>query len=264
MGRITARNIRNHTAKKLRPPMAAEHKYIVALKGVMRGLHHETMAWLKPRVVQLARSDSNAKTQITTELAAHVDGLVNALAPKVITPFMHLAGAVDANNRKAMRTFGLDVRGQLGPHIQQFQEWNQSLIKKAARDYADQIAAVLDDPDTWGLRIEEIEALLVERGGVSESRAQLIARDQTSKLNANVNEFRQRSAGVASYEWSTSLDERVRETHMANEGQTFTWGNPPVETGDPGSDVNCRCVAIPIIPELAEEESAGVAMAAEE
>jgi SPP1 gp7 family putative phage head morphogenesis protein len=268
MGKIAARNKRNHVARKLRPPVIAEHRYVVALKGVMRGLHHDTMTWLKPRIGRLAaKADQGggAGTQLSTELAAHVDGLVNALAPKVVTPFMHLANAVETNNRKAMRSMGLDVRGQIGPHIQQFQEWNQSLIKSAAREYADQIAAVLDDPETWGLRIEEIEALLVKRGGVSESRAQLIARDQTQKLNANVNQFRQRNAGVTSYEWSTSLDERVRDEHAANEGQEFAWGNPPPDTGDPGDDVNCRCVAVPVIPELADDEAADVPpMAAEE
>lgn len=259
------RNRRQGLAKKLRAPPAAEHRYVVALKGVMRGVHHDTMAWLKPRLDRFAKKeDQQGASQLSTELAAHVDGLVNALAPKVVTPFTHLATAIDRNNRKAMGKLGLDVRGQLGPHLQQFQEWNQSLIKKAARDYADQIASVLDDPETWGLRIEEIEALLVERGGVSESRAQLIARDQTSKLNSNVNQFRQRNAGVTAYEWSTSNDERVRDEHVANEGQTFTWGNPPPLTGDPGDDVNCRCVAIPVIPELGEEEDLGMAMAAEE
>lgn len=262
---MASRNRRQGLAKHLRPPPAAERRYVIALKGVMRGMHHETMAWLKPRLERLARADQQAETHLSSELAAHVDGLVKVLAPKVVTPFMHLATAIDKNSRKQMGRLGLDVRGQLGPHIQQFQEWNQSLIKKAARDYADQIAAVLDDPETWGLRIEEIQALLVERGGVSESRAELIARDQTQKLNANVNQFRQRNAGVTSYEWSTSNDERVREEHAANEGQTFAWGSPPPLTGDPGDDVNCRCVAIPVIPELDEEaEAPEVAMAAEE
>lgn len=231
----------------------------------MRGFHRETMSWLLPKLGRVARKEDQrtSKTQLTSELSAHVDELVQKLAPKIVTPFAHLAGAVDANSRKAMGSLGLDVRGQLGPHLDQFREWNQSLIKSAARDYMSDIAGVLDDPDTWGLRIEEIQALLVERGNVSESRAKLIARDQTQKLNANVNQFRQRNAGVSEYEWSTSLDERVREEHMANEGQTFTWGNPPPSTGDPGDDVNCRCVAIPVIPDLDDEEEVEVSAAAE-
>ena len=233
----------------------------------MRGFHQDTMAWLRPKLSRVARredQDTLAPTQLSSEIAAHVDGLVKVLAPKVVTPFTHLAAALDTNNRKAMKSLGLDVRGQMSGQIEHFQEWSQSLIKKAARDYSNQIADVLNDPDTWGLRIEEIEALLVERGNVSESRAALIARDQTSKLNSKINESRQRNAGVNAYEWSTSNDERVRDTHAANEGKTFTWGNPPVETGDPGDDVNCRCVAVPIIPELGDEAEGEMAMAAEE
>lgn len=222
------------------------------------------MQWLGPKLGRVAKQDQQmGKSELSSQLAAHVDGLVQQLAPKVVAPFAHLAGEIDKSNRKAMGTIGLDIRGQLGPHIDDFREWNQSLIKGAARDYLSDLQEVLDDPDTWGLRIEEIEALLAERGDVAASHAKLIARDQTQKLNAAVNQFRQRNAGVSEYEWSTSLDERVRDEHMSKEGQTFTWGSPPPDTGDPGDDVNCRCVAIPVIPDLDDEEEGDIAAAAE-
>ena len=51
-----------------------------------------------------------------------------------------------------------------------------------------------------------------------------------------------RQVGVdASYIWRTSMDERVRTTHEENNGKTFAWASPPLATGHPGNDVQCRC-----------------------
>ena len=74
-----------------------------------------------------------------------------------------------------------------------------------------------------------------------------ITRDQTQKLNANLNEQRQRQLGVTQYIWRTSEDERVRVTHSDNNGKTFDWASPPAVTGHPGFDVQCRCISEPII-----------------
>jgi len=115
--------------------------------------------------------------------------------------------------------------------------------------YADQVEEIFSDPSNFGLRVEELQAMLLERADVSVSRAELIARDQTLKLLGQINEERQTAAGVESYEWSTSNDERVRDEHQILEGTTQSWDSAP-EPGHPGEDFQCRCVAVPIIPEL--------------
>ncbi len=255
-------------AKRLRPPPADELRYRNALVGAMRAMHVEAMAWLRPKLGQLT-SDHKGKpahvatTHLSSTFTAHVDKLADKLGTAIEPAFMRLAAETAKANAKALAAIGLDVRGQLGPQIEGFLEWNVSLIKGAGREYIGQITAVLDDPQNWGLTIDALTAKLTERGDVAESHAALIARDQTSKMNAAINQHRQQAAGVTSYVWSTSLDERVRETHVANEGETFDWSTPPEETGHPGDDVQCRCVAIPEIPEL-DDVAAPDVMAAEE
>ena len=108
---------------------------------------------------------------------------------------------------------------------------------------------ILDDVENIGLRVEDLAELIGERVDVSLSRATLIARDQTLKLNGALNALRQTEAGVESYTWSTSRDERVRESHAELEGETFSWDDAP-EPGHPGEDIQCRCVAIPVIAEF--------------
>jgi SPP1 gp7 family putative phage head morphogenesis protein len=127
------------------------------------------------------------------------------------------------------------------------------LVENANRVYADDVREIFGQPGTFGLRVEELQKLLLERAEVSVSRAELIARDQTLKTYAGVAEAQQKEAGVTQYVWSTSQDERVRENHQALEGQPFDWSNPPPAGNNgeplaPGEDYQCRCVAIAIIP----------------
>ena len=78
--------------------------------------------------------------------------------------------------------------------------------------------------------------------------ARRITRDQTQKAVAELNQIRQGQIGITQYQWLTSQDERVRATHAANSGRVFRWDSPPVLTGHPGNDIQCRCVALGIIP----------------
>ncbi|MCY4670315.1 MAG: minor capsid protein, partial [Rhodococcus sp.] len=81
----------------------------------------------------------------------------------------------------------------------------------------------------------------------SDANIRLIARDQTTKTIGKLNEVRQTGVGITHYRWSTSQDQRVRPSHAFNAGQMFSWDRPPDSTGHPGSDIQCRCVAVPVI-----------------
>jgi SPP1 gp7 family putative phage head morphogenesis protein len=88
---------------------------------------------------------------------------------------------------------------------------------------------------------------IFKRYEVSKSRAKLIAQDQTSKFYSSITAIQQKEVGVEKYQWSTSLDERVRPLHAEREGQTYYWNDPPSD-GNPGFPIRCRCVALPIFP----------------
>mgnify|MGYP000210898992 CR=1 FL=1 len=72
------------------------------------------------------------------------------------------------------------------------------------------------------------------------------------QLNGQITEERQTQAGIEEYVWSTSNDEKVRETHEELDGTTQRWDDPPVseKNGDrnhPGGSYQCRCVAVPVL-----------------
>ena len=90
--------------------------------------------------------------------------------------------------------------------------------------------------------IAEIQAITEKE----KRRAELIARDQLGKLHGQINRRKQESLGIDEYEWETSHDERVRDSHRALQGKVFSWNNPPPE-GHPGYPIRCRCIALPVI-----------------
>lgn len=97
-------------------------------------------------------------------------------------------------------------------------------------------------------------------GNITDNRAKLIARDQTSKLASDLNRIRQLEAGIQGYLWRNSQDIRVvgnpaglypkgnskHENHWEREGKKYSWDKPPSD-GHPGQPINCRCRAEPEI-----------------
>lgn len=134
---------------------------------------------------------------------------------------------------------------------------NVDLITSIPKQYFEKLGDAIGKNMEAGLRFEDLAKEVERIGGVTESRAKLIARDQTSKMNSAFNKTRQSSLGIGRYTWQTSGDERVREEHQANDGQVFNWNDPPA-TGHPGDDVNCRCAAVPFFDLDNEEELLGL------
>lgn len=253
----------HRAAKLLRASKRAESRYVHDVVAVMRGVHRGFLAQLElPKgEAPETRAAGGATPSSERRLdAARVQPALFDYVRKHVGPaFDKMKREVDRDNKEGLALIGIQpamVPGLEGT-LAHARENNIRLVQKAASDYAAQVDEVLRDPKNLGLRVEELRELLVERGNVSASRAELIARDQTLKTNAAVTKARQQAAGVASYRWSTSQDERVRPMHAELEGEKFDYDDPPVtnDAGDknnPGEDFQCRCVAIPVIPELEE------------
>jgi SPP1 gp7 family putative phage head morphogenesis protein len=124
---------------------------------------------------------------------------------------------------------------------------NVALIRSIPEEYFKKIETLVFTGVTQGSNAGSMISQIRKIGNTTTKRAKLIARDQTSKLNSALNQQRQQNLGVEEYIWMTAKDDRVRETHRSKNGKVFKWNDPPKDTGHPGQDVNCRCVAQPII-----------------
>jgi SPP1 gp7 family putative phage head morphogenesis protein len=143
-------------------------------------------------------------------------------------------------------TRALAQGGQIASAVQTHVQANIQLISSIPSQYFERLEKVITQNFQVGMRHEELAKQIVDNYDVTVNRAKLIARDQTAKMASNFNEVRQTALGIEKYRWQTSGDERVRESHQENNGKIFRWDDPPPETGHPGEDIQCRCVAIPI------------------
>lgn len=149
--------------------------------------------------------------------------------------------------------FGIDIfvdEPWLGDQLKLFASQNAQLITSIPEQELDRVVGDIERGLQQGLRFTEISKGIQKSFGITHRRATLIARDQTTKLNASLTKLRQQEVGVEEYIWQTSGDERVRPTHRANDGKKFRWDTPPKVTGHPGHDVNCRCIARPVLDKL--------------
>ena len=124
---------------------------------------------------------------------------------------------------------------------------NVGLIRSIPEEYFKKIETVVFTQTTQGDTASSMIKQIQKIGKVTSNRAKPIARVQTSKLNSALNQQRQQNLGVEEYIWRTSGDDRVRDNHASKNGKVFKWNDPPKDTGHPGQDIQCRCVAQPII-----------------
>lgn len=127
---------------------------------------------------------------------------------------------------------------------------NVKLVSSVGQRARREVEQLVRTAAAKGTRVEVLARELRERLDVASSRADLIARDQTTKLAAQVNEAQQRAIGVHRYTWRHSgVRQGARPEHLARDGQVFDWSKPPAD-GHPGAAPNCRCTAEPVIEDL--------------
>lgn len=143
------------------------------------------------------------------------------------------------------RVVGVDLwfaQPWLAQEIKIFTAANTKLITSLRDDSIErvrtQVLAAFRAGKRWEVLRNEILSDINPEIGNVKARANLIARDQISKLNGQLTMLRQAELGLGRYVWRTSLDERVRATHRALEGRIFRWDKPP-DVGHPGWDYQC-------------------------
>lgn len=162
----------------------------------------------------------------------------------------------------------------LRTQLKLFAEQNASLIKSIPENMLKDVEAIAFRGMATGATIRDMTKEIESRFKVTRNRARLIARDQTSKLNSQLTELRQKNVGVIEYIWNSVIDERVRDSHRVLDGKICQWEDDTVYrnqgdsqwrkrsslggyVGTPGSDYQCRCFAEPIIEDIIELSKQG-------
>ncbi len=168
----------------------------------------------------------------------------------------------DNVRRQFKRVLGVDVLAAepwLADEVAAFTRENVKLIESVADEGLADVEQMVMRNVKAGAGPGRIRQQLEETFDLSRSRADLIARDQTTKFHARLSRLRLQGQGVDRYRWQTSQDQRVRDTHRHLNGTLQNFNRPPVtvtsgrragERNNPGEDIQCRCWAEPLIEDL--------------
>lgn len=131
---------------------------------------------------------------------------------------------------------------------------NVSLIKSIPKDYFRKIESDVMRSIQTGKGMADLVPAIEAHGHSTRKRAELIARDQTSKATTAINQARMQGLGIKQFEWLHSGGgKEPRKKHQEMSGKIFDLNDPPViddrtgERGLPGQLINCRCRMAPVI-----------------
>lgn len=142
---------------------------------------------------------------------------------------------------------------------------NSRLIKSIPETMLNDVSLIIQTGFREGTGIYDLKNQIQTKFGVAENRARLIARDQVAKLNSNYIRDEHAKLGITEYEWVTSDDERVRESHKVMNGKICQWNSDLTYKNDInskvllhrssirgvekqfGEDFQCRCTCRAII-----------------
>lgn len=134
---------------------------------------------------------------------------------------------------------------------------NAELIKKVPQDTLEDIRRIVLNGLSEGKRHEEITRLISGNAkgtafAKMNNRIKVIARTEVAKLNSQITNKRLTNLGIKKAIWDASNDSRTRECHRRRNGKEYEiskglFNSCDGKTIQPGQEVNCRCVARPIV-----------------
>lgn len=194
---------------------------------------------------------------------------LNLIQAKLVASGINIPGPSNASKLKVLKllqnSVGIDTFADNPKLKETMNVWvanNVNLIKSTNQQFLDQAEQLINDGAIRGLRHEEISRRIMNDKVIAngkeleksvflkaKTRANLIARDQTNKLNGNLNRLRQQDCGIEQYKWRGILDARERHSHVRLEGALLYWetGAPSLGGANPGDEILCRCYGDPEI-----------------
>lgn len=249
------------TLPPIQDSKGAQTEYLRALRAMLRSLAATVRSDVLPAAeAEIARQRSSmtqdALGEFVFESLKQLAVRLGVIAEGMVGRILRMES--ERHTKKWLAsvrsTIGIDLAAvvsqeDLAEYLTTAAARNASLIKSLGDDAVKRVEQATYQAILQGQTAAQLRKRMTEEFGVLDSRAKLIARDQVSKLTSDLNRRRHEQAGVTSYVWMSSRDERVRERHRALDGKEYKYGEPTgAEQGlPPGQPIQCRCVARGIV-----------------
>lgn len=261
--KVPRNGARRANAPKL--PLTVERWFAGALASIARTYSGLVRKIVVPRLKEFARPEVEERTdakesknaskakEIAKEVQSAADRSFSASALRSLS--QQAARRIDAHSKDQFKKLSIDTKKE--PVLKWLVNGWIKDIASRVQGMTEEQTAKLEKILAEGERrhVTSIAKDIEEQLGVTENRADFIARDSVLTLNSKITRERMSVANIAYYVWTSMQDDRVRPRHEELDGQVFEVdGDGDSEEGHPGEPPNCRCVQWPL-PADANEES---------
>lgn len=255
------------TLAPIRPSAPTRIAYQKRVDALIDEMANSLLYWLKaayradePAAIDLGADAlplQNAFDKLARRWLRRFDTLSEQLSEWFATS---VENRVDRTMKADMRKAGFTVKFQQSPAMREAVDAviaeNVALIRSIGAQHLEGVQVALSQSIATGRDLASLTEHLTKRVGVTKRRAALIARDQTNKATATMVRTRALENGITRARWQHSAGGKTpRPEHVKasrdrlvfdmTDGVNFENGEGTVW---PGTAINCRCVAIPIIP----------------
>jgi uncharacterized protein with gpF-like domain len=212
-----------------------------------------------PENMATDRSPAAELEKAMKRLVARWTARFSSVAKAIAKRFAKQAeGRASAGLQASMSKAGLSIQWKLTPAandaVQASIAENVALIKSIPSEYLTQVQGHVMRSVAAGGDLEALTKALTAQFGVTRRRAELIATDQNRKLTAVVQKTRMQEAGITQAIWVHSAGgKHPRPLHVkaGKERLIYNVAEGALIDGKriwPGTEINCRCVARPVVP----------------
>ncbi|AUR98851.1 head morphogenesis domain protein [Vibrio phage 1.256.O._10N.286.45.F8] len=266
-------------SKPIELPKAIGISYNAELQRMVRRIKKDIDQSIKPQVKDLEfeyTADSWADV-IEVSLSAlrqrWSSTVFNRFAERMASKFVQ---AVNLQNQQQFqnqyKSFGINIYAgnqAVSDYLDATVKDNVRLIKSIPDQYLTQVESIVLGNMRAGMRPSAINKQLQDQFGVTERRARVISRDQTSKASNGLAKKRMESSGFKYFQWIDSKDSRVRSRHKHIANKVTKYGKGIYSFSDlpigeqgvpvaPGQPIQCRCVMRPVLEsEIKANQKAG-------
>ncbi|MCA6941336.1 phage head morphogenesis protein [Pectobacterium polaris] len=206
--------------RPIKPNDAAERFYRAQLRGIVRQMAQAVDEALIPVLRRNYTADSYFTDILKEAIRQASERFMNtAFQRNAERLSQRVVSRAESDSSEAFveqinRAIGIDmtalmINDNLVDYIDASIESNVALIKSLSSDYFDDIQMQTFEGFLRGDSLTTIIRNIQQSTGAAYNRANLIARDQSAKLQADFTSARQQNAGIDRFRWSTSQDVRV-------------------------------------------------------
>lgn len=239
--------------ERFRRAQKAEKAFGKKLKQVARQVGHIVKEFSPKGVVKNFQELNQTLRRYADMLGPWAKSVSESMVAEVAQRDEHAWAEVGREVGQALRK---EVRrAPTGAAMRQLMEEQVELIKSIPIEAAQRVHKLTIEGMLNSTRAKETAKEIMRTTKVTESRAMLIARTETTRTATAMVQSRAQYIGSEGYIWRTAGDSDVRKIHKHLEGKFIKWSEPPIsgengERAHAGAIYNCRCYPEPVIPDV--------------